>query len=81
MSETQVHSHTALLVMDMQEEIVSRYSQTEDFLAPVNGAIAAARAAAIPIIYVVVGFRPGYPEASLRNKSFSLFCSAARNRL
>jgi nicotinamidase-related amidase len=57
--------------MDMQVEIVSRYAQTGDFLAPVNAAIAAARAAAIPVIYVVVGFRPGYPEASPRNKSFS----------
>ena len=71
MSDTQTNSHTALLVMDMQVEIVSRYAQTGDFLAPVNAAIAAARAAAIPVIYVVVGFRPGYPEVSPRNKSFS----------
>jgi len=71
MSETHVHSHTALLVMDMQEGIVTRFARTDDILAPVRTAIDAARAAAIPVIYVVVAFRPGYPEISLRNKSFA----------
>ena len=68
MSDT--HTKTALLVMDMQVEIVNRYA-TDDFLTRVNTAIAAARAAALPVIYVAVGFRPGYPEVSPRNKSFS----------
>ena len=68
-----VHSKTALLVMDLQVGIVSRVSQAGDFLAPVNTAIAAARAATIPVIYVAVAFRPGFPEASSRNKSFSAY--------
>lgn len=71
MSDTHAHAHTALLVMDMQAGIVSRYTQEGDFLAPVRTAIGAARAAALPVIYVVIGFRPGYPEVSARNKSFS----------
>ena len=71
MSDTQTHSHTALLVMDMQVGIVTRYAQTGDFLTPISTAITAARAASIPVIYVVVAFRPGYPEVSLRNKVFS----------
>lgn len=71
MSDTQTHSHMALLVMDMQVGIVSRYAQTGDFLTPVSTAITAARAASIPVIYVAVAFRPGYPEISPRNKSFS----------
>lgn len=62
---------TALLVMDVQEGIVSRLAQTHDVLTPISAAIAAARTAAIPVIYVQVAFRPDYPEISLRNKSFS----------
>jgi len=70
-SETHTHSHMALLVMDMQVGIVTRYAQTGDFLTHVNTAITSARAASIPVIYVAVAFRPGYPEVSPRNKSFS----------
>jgi nicotinamidase-related amidase len=71
LSDTQTHSHMALLVMDMQVGIVTRYAQTGDILTPISTAITAARAASIPVIYVAVGFRPGYPEISPRNKSFS----------
>jgi nicotinamidase-related amidase len=66
-----MYSHTALLVMDMQQGIVARFAPTSDILQRTNAALAAARAASIPVIYVVVGFRPGYPEVSPRNKSFS----------
>ena len=71
MSDNQTHSHTALLVMDVQVGIVARFAQAGDLLKPINTAITAARAAQIPVIYVVVAFRPGYPEISPRNKSFS----------
>src|SRR5690242_4625094 len=66
-----MYSHTALLVMDMQQGIVARFAPTSDILTRTNAAITAARAAAIPVIYVVVAFRPGYPEVSPNNKSFS----------
>ena len=71
MSDTHTHAQTALLVMDVQAGIVTRFAQTGDFLERINTAIAAARAASIPVIYVVVAFRPGYPEISPQNKSFS----------
>ncbi len=71
MSDTHTHSQMALLVMDVQAGIVARFAQTGDFLERLNRAITAARAAQIPVIYVVVAFRPGYPEISPRNKSFS----------
>jgi nicotinamidase-related amidase len=61
----------ALLVMDVQEGIVTRYAQAGDVLKPISAAIRAARAVAIPVIYVKVAFRPGFPEISPRNKSFS----------
>lgn len=71
MSDTQTRSRMALLVMDMQVGIVTRYTQTGDLLTLTNTAITAARAASIPVIYVAIAFRPGFPEVSPRNKSFS----------
>jgi nicotinamidase-related amidase len=62
---------TALLVMDVQQGIVARYPQAGDLLERINIAIAAARAASLPVIYVRVTFREGFPEVSSRNRSFS----------
>lgn len=62
---------TALLVMDVQQNIVGRYASPEDFLARVGKAVAAARNARVTIIYVTVSFREGRPEVSRRNKMFS----------
>lgn len=71
MSDTHTHAQMALLVMDVQVGIVARFVQTGDFLKRMNTAIDAARAASIPVIYVMVSFRQGYPEISPNNKSFS----------
>ena len=62
-------SNSALLVMDVQQGIVSRIAD-DGYVSRLSGAIEAARAAGLPVIYVVVGFREGYPEISTRNKSF-----------
>jgi len=67
------HSHMALLVMDVQVGIVSRAAHIADVLTLISEAITAARAATIPVIYVIVDFRPGYPEISPRNKTFAAF--------
>jgi nicotinamidase-related amidase len=61
-------TQSALLVMDVQRAIVDRLGEDARYLARLRGAIEAARAAEIPVIYVVVGFRAGHPEASARNK-------------
>jgi nicotinamidase-related amidase len=66
-----IHAKMALLVMDMQVEIVNRFAQVGDLLTPIRTAIDAARAASIPVIYVAVAFRPGYPEISPRNPLFA----------
>jgi len=60
---------SALLVMDVQQVVVDRYPDP-GYLPRLSEAIGAARAAGLPVIYVVVGFRPGYPEVSDRNKVF-----------
>ena len=65
--------HTALLVMDYQNDIVGNVSASErtGLLHRASSVVATTRSAGIPIIYVVVSFRHGYPEVSDRNKSFS----------
>lgn len=63
---------TALLVMDVQKSIVDNYIKDDgDYLKRVETAVEAARKAEMPVMFVVVRFREGYPEVSLRNKSFS----------
>ena len=60
---------SALLVMDVQQGVVDRFDGAA-YLPRLRDAIGAARGAGIPVVYVVIGFRPGYPEVSPRNKSF-----------
>lgn len=63
---------TALLVMDFQDGIVGRLGdQAPPVLAAVNRATIAARSNDFPVVYVRVAFRPGTPEVSPRNKTFS----------
>jgi nicotinamidase-related amidase len=69
---------TALLVMDVQRGIVERFAGEAGYLPRLGRAMTAARAAGIPVIYVTIGFRPGHPEISARNRSFSAIASAGR---
>jgi nicotinamidase-related amidase len=62
---------SALLVMDFQNGIVERYAEKPEVTAPFQHAVNAARYLGIPVIFVRVAFRDGYPEVSPRNKSFS----------
>jgi nicotinamidase-related amidase len=61
--------HTAVLAMDCQSGIVSAYLQpAEEFLARSARVLSAARKAGMMVIHVQMGFRPGLPEVSSRNK-------------
>jgi nicotinamidase-related amidase len=60
----------ALLVMDVQNDIVSRWEDKQALL-PFQKAVETARQHAIPVIFVRVAFREDYPEVSPRNKAFS----------
>ena len=64
--------------MDIQGGTVGMVSDSQSLLQTLGKAIAAARAAQIPVIYVVVGFRKGIPEitAATTNKSFGAIKSA-----
>ena len=63
--------NTALLVMDMQGGILANLPDPAPLADNVAKAIDSARTRNIPVIYVVVGFRPGLPEISDNNKVFS----------
>lgn len=63
--------NTALLVMDVQNAIIGSLEEEHSLMNSLIPTIKTARKHSIPVIYVVVGFREGYPEVSSRNKSFS----------
>jgi nicotinamidase-related amidase len=69
---------TVLLVMDVQRGIVERFAGDHGYLQRLRQAITAARGAGVPVVYVTVAFRPGYPEVSPRNRAFSGLASAGR---
>ncbi|MBT33890.1 MAG: isochorismatase [Thalassobius sp.] len=66
---------TAILVMDMQNTILGNYSKSnlETVIQNVKQCINKARKEKITIIYVVLGFRKGFPEVSKNNSMFSGF--------
>ena len=71
--------HTALLIMDYQNAVVSGVAEKHpDLLDSTAAVLAAARAAHLPVIYIVVQFREGYPEISPRNRTFSALRAAGR---
>jgi nicotinamidase-related amidase len=69
---------TALLLMDVQKGIVNRFGDDAGYLTRLSAAASAARGAGIGVIYVVVAFRPSYPEVSERNKSFAAIAGSGR---
>src|SRR6478609_4193160 len=62
---------SALLVMDVQAGIIDRVADGAAYLARVTETVRAARVQGVPVIHVVVGFRPGMPEASPKNLAVS----------
>lgn len=71
---------TALLVMDYQNDIVGMLPEDARTALVERAGIVLkeARQARILIIYVVVRFRPGYPEVNLQNKLFSSLKESGR---
>ena len=71
MTDSRSSDRSALLVMDVQQGIVERYKSAAPLLDHLGTVIRAARSAGLPIIYVTVRFREGYPEISARNRMFA----------
>ncbi|MFD6433111.1 cysteine hydrolase family protein [Streptomyces venezuelae] len=55
---------SALLVMDVQRDVVELADDGSGYLPRLRTAIDAARVAGIPVIYVVMGLRPDVPAAA-----------------
>lgn len=64
-------NNTALLIMDIQTRIVGMISDPTQLIKNIKSAIDFAHKEEIPVIYIAVQFRPGFPEVSQNNKSFS----------
>ena len=71
MEQNNTDKKTALLVMDVQDATVKMLPDNTAFIKSVSLAIQTARSNNIPVLYVVIGFRKGYPEINPNNKSFS----------
>ncbi|HEY9724053.1 MAG TPA: isochorismatase family cysteine hydrolase [Oscillatoriaceae cyanobacterium] len=72
-------ARSALLVMDFQTAIVENFStDREGLLERTAGLLRVARASGVQVIYVVVGFRPGFPEISPNNLTFSQIKQSGR---
>jgi nicotinamidase-related amidase len=70
-------SRQALLVMDVQPAVVQRFPDP-GYLPRLSEAIGAARSGGVPVIYVVVRFRPGAPEVSAHNRMFGRLAGNAQ---
>lgn len=69
-----IHKNSALLVMDFQAVILNHFlpqDRAGDVIRNTASLIASARAVGVPVIYISVGFRKGYPEVSQNNTIFS----------
>ncbi|MGA4952526.1 cysteine hydrolase [Streptomyces lydicamycinicus] len=69
-------ANSALLVMDVQQDIVDIADDGSGYLPRLRRAIDGARAAGIPVIYVVIGLRPGHPDIGPRNKVLNAIVQA-----
>jgi nicotinamidase-related amidase len=70
---------TALLVLDYQVDVVAMLGDKgAACVERTAAAIASARAAGTHVIYVVIGFRPGYPEISPNNALFAGLSKSGR---
>ncbi|WP_369213339.1 cysteine hydrolase family protein [Streptomyces flavofungini] len=66
----------ALLVMDVQRAVVDLVDDGSGYLPRLRAAIDGARSAGIPVIYVVIALRPGFPEVGARNRPLAAIARA-----
>ncbi len=71
MEQNTNQQHSALLVMDIQNITIKMLPESNALIASLVKTIETAHANNIPVIYVIIAFRPGFPEVSPANKSFS----------
>jgi len=69
------NSRSVMLVMDFQRGIIERLG-TSTVIDAAARAVEAARANGMPVMFVRVAFRPGYPEVAERNIAFGALAQA-----
>jgi len=76
------NARTAVLIMDYQNDIVKMLptDAQKPLLEKASSILKASRKANLPVIYVVVRFREGYPEINTQNKLFSSLRDSGRLR-
>lgn len=79
MSDHQPAAHPALVVCDFQADLLGRLGKEAPAIVERTAKLlAAARRAKVPVFYVVVGFRPGYPELPQHHPTFEAFRESGR---
>ena len=73
-------SRSVLLLMDFQHGIVESLA-APSVVEAADRAAKAARSAGIPVMFVRVGFRPGYPEVAASNQTFSAITGQGLTRV
>jgi nicotinamidase-related amidase len=68
-------SRPVLLVMDFQHGVVERLG-SPPVVDAADRAVKAARVSKVPVMFVRVAFRPGYPEIAESNRAFSAISQA-----
>jgi len=73
-------TRTAVLIMDYQVAILSNFPDADAVLGTAERVLAAVRDGSENplIVYVVVGFRPAFPEVSANNKAFASIRDSGR---
>jgi nicotinamidase-related amidase len=69
-------SRSVLLLMDFQHAVVERLG-SPSVVSAAGRAAEGARGAGVPVMFVRVAFRPGYPEIAATNSTFSAMASSA----
>ena len=74
------HGRTAVLAMDFENDILDMLPEKAQgpLLDRAGAVLKAAREAHLPVIYVVVRFRNGYPEINRQNKRFNALRGSGR---
>ena len=70
---------TAVLPLDVQNDIVAMTPNVEPILNNVKSVVDAARGRDVPVVYVTVSFTEGYPDAPV--KTHPLYKMVSENRL
>jgi len=74
-------AHTAVLGMDCQTGVVAIYAKPQEpFIERCSSVLRSARKAGMPVIHVKVGFRPGLPEVSMRNRLLASIKSSPQHQ-